>query len=98
VKYKVRFTPYARKQFLDAIDYIRADRPVAAASFKMQAENVLSRLENHSESGRFIPEFPELGFREVIVPPYRFFYRLKDHIVWIVGAWHEAQLPDEPGE
>ena len=96
--HKIQFTPSARKQFLDALAYIRQDKPVAADNFRKQAENVLARLENHPESGRIIPEFPTLGFREVIVPPYRFFYRTKDQIVWIVAAWHDAQLPGEPDE
>jgi plasmid stabilization system protein ParE len=42
------------------------------------------------------PEFPDLPFREVIVKPYRFFYRIKDKAVWIVAVWHGAQLPDQP--
>ena len=43
-----------------------------------------------------LPEFPDLAFREVIVPPYRFFYRVRDDAVWVVAAWHSAQLPGEP--
>jgi hypothetical protein len=34
----------------------------------------------------------------VIVPPYRFFYRVKENVVWIVAVWHGAQLPDRPAE
>jgi len=30
------------------------------------------------------------------VAPYRFFYRVKGDTVWVVAAWHGAQLPDEP--
>ena len=41
-----------------------------------------------------MPEFPELPYREVIVTPFRFFYRVKGDIVWIVGVWHSAQLPE----
>ena len=26
----------------------------------------------------------------------RFFYKIKDDIVWIVAVWHGAQLPREP--
>ncbi len=49
-------------------------------------------------SGRRLPEFPDLPFREVIVAPYRFFYRVKEKTVWIVAVWHIAQLPKEPYE
>ncbi|MCP4578393.1 MAG: type II toxin-antitoxin system RelE/ParE family toxin [Deltaproteobacteria bacterium] len=58
---------------------------------------VLRRLEDFPESGRVIPEFPELSYREVIISPYRFFYKIKDHMVWIVAVWHGPQLPEEPG-
>jgi toxin ParE1/3/4 len=96
VKLRIRFTPSARRQFLDAIAYILRDNPVAARRFRRRAERVLRRLERFPESGRLLPEFPDLPYREVIVAPYRFFYRVVDRTVWIVGVWHGAQIPDEP--
>jgi len=93
---KVRFTPSARAQFLSALTYIRQDKLSAATHFRDQAEKTLRRLEDLPESGRIIPEFPELPYREVIVSPYRFFYRIKNDTVWIVAVWHGAQLPKEP--
>ena len=93
---KVRFTPTARAQFLSALAYIRRDKPSAAANFRNRAEKVLRRLEDFPESGRIIPEFPELPYREIIISPYRFFYKIKADIVWIVAVWHGAQLPKEP--
>ena len=93
---KVQFTPSARTQFLSALSYIRKDKPSAAVNFRNRTENILRRLENFPESGRIIPEFPELPFREVIILPYRFFYKIKGDIVWIFAVWHGAQLPKEP--
>ena len=95
---KVRFTPTARAQFLSALAYIRRDKPSAAINFRQNCETVLRRLEDLPESGRFIPEFPDLPFREVIISPYRFFYKIKGDIVWIVAVWHGAQLPKQPGQ
>jgi len=94
---RVRFTPSARAQFLSALAYIRRDKPSAANRFRDRAETVLRRLEDFPESGRVVPEFPELPYREVIISPYRFFYRIKGDVVWIVAVWHGAQLPKEPG-
>jgi plasmid stabilization system protein ParE len=94
---KICFTPTARIQFLSALAYIRRDKPSAATRFRQRAEKALKRLLEYPESGRHIPEFPELPYREVIVPPYRFFYRIEDDTIWIVAVWHGAQLPDEPG-
>jgi plasmid stabilization system protein ParE len=93
---KIRFTPNARTQFLAALTYIRQDNPQAAVHFRHHAEKVLQRLEHFPHSGRALPEYPELPYREVIVTPYRFFYRIKDDTVWIVAVWHGAQLPDKP--
>ena len=93
---KVKFTPSARSQFLSALSYIRKDKPSAALNFRSQAEKNLRRLEDFPESGRIIPEFPELPYREVIISSYRFFYKIKDDVVWIVSVWHGAQLPKEP--
>lgn len=95
---RVRFTPTGRRQFLAAVAYIRRENPRAAARFRQRAEEALRRLERFPESGRIIPEFPELPYREVIVASYRFFYRVKDPSVWVVAVWHGAQLPQEPGE
>lgn len=94
---KVRFTPNGDRQFFQVIAYILADRPSAARRFHARATKALTRLERFPDSGRRIPEFPGLPYREVIVRPYRFFYRVQKDTAWIVGVWHSAQLPDEPG-
>lgn len=96
MRLRVRFTPSARRQFLDVVAYILQDNPVAARRFRRRAERVLRRLERFPRSGRVLPEFPDLPYREVIVAPYRFFYRVVDRTVWIVGVWHGAQIPEEP--
>jgi len=96
VSRRVLFTPAARAQFLAALAYIAADDPAAARALRERAEESLSRLSDFPESGRVLPEFPDLPFREVVVLSYRFFYRVKDDAVWVAAAWHSAQLPGEP--
>ena len=93
---KVRFTPSGDRQFLDVIAYILADRPTAARRFYQRALKTLRRLEKFPASGRRIPEFRGLPYREVIVSPYRFFYRAEGTTVWVVGVWHSAQMAGEP--
>lgn len=92
----IQFTPPARAQFLSAIDYIRAERPSAARAFRDRSMESLKNLIRFPEAGRTIPEFPQLGFREVLVGRHRFFYRLGGDVIWVVGVWHDAQLPAEP--
>jgi plasmid stabilization system protein ParE len=93
---KVRFSPTGDRQFLNVIACILADRPSAARRFYARATKTLKRLERFPDSGRRIPEFPGLPYREVIIRPYRFFYRVQKDTIWIVGVWHSAQLPAEP--
>ncbi len=94
---RVLFTPSAREQFLAALAYIAADDPAAARGLRDRAEASLSRLADYPESGRVLPEFPDLPFREVVVAPYRFFYRVKDDAVWVVAAWYSAPAPRRAG-
>jgi len=93
---KVKFTPTGRLQFLSAVAYINQANPAAARRFRKRAERSLRRLERFPLSGRVIPEFPDLPHKEVIISPYRFFYRIEGKTVWVVGVWHGAQLPHEP--
>lgn len=93
---RVRFTPTARSQFLEALAYIRRDNPAAARQFRDNVEKKLRRLKDHPESGRMIPEFQELPHREVIISPYRVFYRVEKKTIWIVALWHGAQEVDKP--
>jgi toxin ParE1/3/4 len=93
---KVKFTPSARAQFLEGLQYIRQDSPKSARRFRRKVGESLERLEEFPESGRSIPEFPYLPHREVIIKPYRFFYRVAGKTVWVVAVWQGAQIPDGP--
>lgn len=93
---KLLFTPTARAQFLSALDFIRRDKPGAAITFRKKAEKVLRRLLDHPNSGGTLPEFPDLPYREVIVPPHRYFSRVEGQVIWIVAVWHSAQEPKRP--
>jgi len=93
---RIRFTPSARRQFLATLAYIRADNPAAARRLRQRAETILRRLEEFPESGRVIPEFPDLPYREVVISLYRFFYRIREETIWVVAVRHGAQLPQEP--
>jgi toxin ParE1/3/4 len=93
---EVRFTKTARAQFLQALRFIARDKPSASKIFRAKAEKSLARLIEFPDSGRPLPEFPDPPFREIIVSPYRFFYRLGENSVIVVGVWHSAQLPGKP--
>jgi len=93
---RLRFTRSARDQFLAAVNFIKSDDPSAAEKFLNRATSSLRELERFPGAGRSIPEFPELPHRELIVHPYRFFYRAVGKTVWVVGVWHGRKLPEQP--
>lgn len=95
---RVRFTPPAERQYFDALGYLLERNTAAAAGLQQRAEAVIAQLRAHPHSGHEIPEFRGLPHRELPVPPYRFFHRVVDDTVWIVGVWHARQLPDHPDD
>jgi toxin ParE1/3/4 len=90
---RILFTPQARTQFLASLESIRNDNPSAAVRMRNKAGRVLRRLVDFPESGRRVPEFPELPFREEQVAPCRFFHRQEADTIWVVGVWQAAQVP-----
>jgi toxin ParE1/3/4 len=95
---QVRFTHQAERQYLAALRYLRAKSPAGATAVQQRAEAVVAQLRRHPHSGHVIPEFPQLPHRELPVPPYRFFHRVVEDTVWIVGVWHSRQLPRDPDD
>lgn len=70
---------------LDSIaEYIALSNPLAASALVKKIIKKLERLELHPKSGKIPIEIPGLGYREVIAPPCRIFYREDDDIVYIV--------------
>jgi len=93
---KIRFANTAKISLHSAINFIYQDNPIAAANFQERVEKTLHRLEKYPDSGRRIPEYPELSYRELLVLPYRFFYKIDGKTIFIVAVWHTAQIPIEP--
>lgn len=81
----------------DIYDYIAADSPFYA---RHQVEKIVAsveRLAEFPESGRTLPEFIRLPYREVIVDPYRVIYRYDPtgNQVIIVAVVHGRRLLKE---
>jgi len=51
----------------------------------------VQRLEQFQKSGKLALEIPELGYREVVVPPCRVFYRLVQDIAYVVHVCREER-------
>ncbi|MBI5676454.1 MAG: type II toxin-antitoxin system RelE/ParE family toxin [Nitrospirae bacterium] len=91
---------WSEKSLLDVeniYDYIARDSPLYA---RYQVESISASLERlcvFPESGRHLPEFPQLPHREVIVDNYRVIYRYDSSIdeVKIVAVVHGSRLLKE---
>jgi plasmid stabilization system protein ParE len=92
----LRFTPQAREQFLSLLVFIAAQDARAAAALVARVDRVLRRLVRFPDSGRRISEFPLASTREVLIPPYRFFYETEGDEVWVSAVWRSAQRPEAP--
>ena len=88
----VRWTQRARDDLRDIHDFIARDSPYAAEALVERLLTVTERLAAFPESGRVVPEFPALGYREIIVSSYRVLYRLADNTVWITAVVHGRRL------
>jgi addiction module RelE/StbE family toxin len=88
----VRWTQRARDDLREIHAFIARDSPRAAEALVERLLTVTERLAAFPERGRVVPEFPALGYREIIVSSYRVLYRLEGNTVWIVAVVHGRRL------
>lgn len=93
---KIRFTDAAQDAYTAVVDYLSARNPSSAERFVDDVDAALDRLRRFPESGPIIRESPKGPFRQFLVQPYRFFYRLDAEVVLIVAVWHGAQQATPP--
>jgi len=93
---KVRWAERARDDLREIYDFIARDSPRAAEALVERVLHSTERLPSFPESGRTVPEFPNLGFRELLVANYRIWYRIEKETVWIVTVLHGRRLPGLP--
>jgi len=93
---RIELASGAKSQLDEAIAYIGADDPAAALRMYERLDAAFRRVARYPKSGRKLLDWPQTGYREVIVHPFRVFYRCEGDVLWIVGVWHGAQRPDRP--
>jgi plasmid stabilization system protein ParE len=65
---KVRWAERARDDLREIDDFIARDSPRAAEALVERVLHSTERLASFPESGRTVPEFPDLGYRELLEP------------------------------
>lgn len=79
-------------------DYIARDSPLYARHQVEKIYNSAERLSQFPESGRRLPEFPNLSHKEIIIESYRLIYRFnpKKDEVKMITVVHGKRLLKTP--
>jgi len=72
-------------------DYISRDSPRYGLLVAERLYSAVGRLQHHPLSGREVPELGRDDVREVIYPPYRIVYRVRDDLVEVLTVVHTAR-------
>jgi len=92
----VTWTKRARHDLHEIHDFIARDSYQAARAVTERILAATERLATFPESGRILPEFPHLPYREIIVSSYRIVYRCTIDTVWIAAVVHgRRDFPDQ---
>jgi toxin ParE1/3/4 len=88
---RVRWTPRARDGFRRQTRYIARDSPAAARQVATRIRDADHSLATHALQGH---PGRVVDTRELVVPltPFTIAYRVREHIVEVVGIVHQAQL------
>lgn len=87
----LRWTERAVAHLEALVDYISITSPVYAEGVVGRIDHRLQLVRANPELGRIVPESGELAVREVVVPPYRVFYREHHEVIEVLAIVHERR-------
>jgi addiction module RelE/StbE family toxin len=90
---KVRWTRLALADLASARDRLMEENPAAAATMLRALARAIQRLRRHPRMGKIVPERLSLGYREVVLPPYRLVYAVVGSEVHLLRFWHARRDP-----
>ncbi len=91
---KVEWSPLARDELDEILDYIAQDSPEYAISFFEQVQEKVRDLINFPKIGRKVPEFDKPNIRELILKNYRIIYRILEDKIQIIRIFHGSKPLD----
>lgn len=94
LKFEVKWTSIAEQDLIKIIGFIANDNPKNALNVLNKIKNEASKLHKFPNKGRIIPELQAQGvmlYRELVIPPWRIFYRIADKKVFILGVIDSRQ-------
>jgi plasmid stabilization system protein ParE len=87
----LRWTERAVAHLEAIVDYYGITSPVYAESVVARIDHRLQLVRRHPELGKMASESGDPAVREVVVAPYRVFYRLSIHAIEVLAIVHERQ-------
>jgi plasmid stabilization system protein ParE len=89
-RYRILWAPTAIHDLDDILVYLATrDGPEAASLVYSKISERIESLVRHPQRCRIAPELREIGvseYREILVYPYRVFFRVSGHVVGVVGV------------
>ncbi len=88
-KYRILWSKSAKIDLKDIINYIKRDSKSSAIKVLNNIQSNVNELNTIPERGRIIPELERFNirsYRELIVSPWRIFYKHNDSIISIVAV------------
>lgn len=95
--FDVRYLPVAVDDILSILDWIAAESPSRAATFRDMLDKRLGRLSSNPRLGR-IPKqeyLRRLGYRVLLIDMYLVFYIVRSHTVEIHRVMHGSRDLDD---
>jgi plasmid stabilization system protein ParE len=90
---RIRWTRFALADLIAARDHLASVDPGIAEAMLGGVSDALARLRKHPRMGRTVPERAALGYREVVLPPYRLVYLLAGSEIQVLRFWHSRRDP-----
>lgn len=91
--YRVIWSPSARLDLKEIVEYIASENPAAAKRIGLSLIDATKNLSRFPKKGRIVPEYHTDSLREIPLKPYRIVYRVFDESrsAEIVRVWHAAR-------
>jgi len=90
---RIRWTRVALADLVSARDHLALDDARAADELLRKVAAAIGKLRKYPGIGRVVPERRSLGYREVVLPPYRLVYAVVASEVQILRLWHDRRDP-----
>lgn len=91
---KVEWSPLARDELNEIIDYIAQDSIEYAVSFYKEVHKKVQDLITFPKMGRIVPELDDPNIREVLLKNYRIIYKILEVKLQIVRVLHGSRILD----